>query len=137
MGRFITPDPIGLAGGLNQYAYAPNSLSWIDPLGLKCHGHHSDPKFMGGKKNQKLTSLDEVDHRQLHKDMNDFLVGKTKVIDGDIVHMRPQRGNSGAKIQDNFTRQERLDALAEFYEGSGAKYKDVVEDFFKQHPGLR
>lgn len=29
-------DPVGLAGGLNNYQYAPNPLSWIDPLGLKC-----------------------------------------------------------------------------------------------------
>ncbi|HDX5344340.1 TPA: RHS domain-containing protein [Citrobacter sedlakii] len=34
MGRFITPDPIGLAGGINLYQYAPIPLSWIDPLGL-------------------------------------------------------------------------------------------------------
>ena len=33
---FISQDPIGLAGGLNVYQYAPNPLSWIDPLGLKC-----------------------------------------------------------------------------------------------------
>ena len=33
-GRFTQPDPIGLAGGLNLYAYAPNPLGWIDPLGL-------------------------------------------------------------------------------------------------------
>ncbi|EJJ6948119.1 hypothetical protein NJJ93_001007, partial [Salmonella enterica] len=26
---------MGLAGGLNLYQYAPNPLSWIDPLGLK------------------------------------------------------------------------------------------------------
>ena len=37
IGRFTTPDPIGLAGGLNFYAYAPNPLTWLDPLGLaKC-----------------------------------------------------------------------------------------------------
>jgi RHS repeat-associated protein len=33
-GRFISKDPIGLAGGLNAYQYAPNPLRWIDPLGL-------------------------------------------------------------------------------------------------------
>ncbi|WP_416235835.1 RHS repeat-associated core domain-containing protein, partial [Salmonella enterica] len=34
-GRFVSQDPIGLRGGLNLYAYAPNPLTWIDPLGLK------------------------------------------------------------------------------------------------------
>ncbi|ORJ48009.1 hypothetical protein B2M27_22950 [Kluyvera intermedia] len=32
--RFTQQDPVGLAGGLNQYAYAPNPLMWIVPLGL-------------------------------------------------------------------------------------------------------
>ncbi|WP_323639797.1 RHS repeat-associated core domain-containing protein [Pectobacterium polonicum] len=37
VGRFTTQDPIGLAGGDNLYQYAPNPISWIDPLGLaKC-----------------------------------------------------------------------------------------------------
>ncbi|MFP1787714.1 polymorphic toxin type 30 domain-containing protein, partial [Lonsdalea quercina] len=36
-GGYISPDPIGLLGGINLYQYAPNPLSWIDPLGLsKC-----------------------------------------------------------------------------------------------------
>ncbi|YCH50851.1 RHS repeat-associated core domain-containing protein [Enterobacter sp. SA197] len=35
-GRFTQQDPIGLRGGLNLYQYAPNPLSWIDPLGLTC-----------------------------------------------------------------------------------------------------
>ena len=34
VGRFISQDPIGLAGGLNVYQYAPNPVQWIDPLGL-------------------------------------------------------------------------------------------------------
>jgi RHS repeat-associated protein len=34
VGRFISKDPIGLAGGLNAHAYAPNPISWVDPMGL-------------------------------------------------------------------------------------------------------
>ena len=33
MGRFISQDPIGLMGGENLYAFAPNPTGWIDPWG--------------------------------------------------------------------------------------------------------
>ncbi|HEI2585122.1 TPA: RHS domain-containing protein, partial [Escherichia coli] len=55
VGRFIVTDPIGLRGGLNLYRYAPNPLSWIDPLGLfgcgpKAQQHilHGDGPGSGG-----------------------------------------------------------------------------------------
>ena len=34
VGRFVSKDPISYAGGLNLYAYAPNPVEWVDPLGL-------------------------------------------------------------------------------------------------------
>jgi len=34
IGRFISKDPIGLEGGINIYAFAPNPLNWSDPWGL-------------------------------------------------------------------------------------------------------
>ena len=37
IGRFNNQDPIGLVGGENFYAFAPNAQVWVDPLGLnKC-----------------------------------------------------------------------------------------------------
>ncbi|KWF78107.1 hypothetical protein WL93_25635 [Burkholderia diffusa] len=33
-GRFVSKDPIGLAGGINAYLYADDPTGWIDPLGL-------------------------------------------------------------------------------------------------------
>ncbi|WP_434710338.1 RHS domain-containing protein [Pseudomonas sp. R1-1] len=36
LGRYLTPDPVKLAGGLNQYQYTPNPTGWVDPLGLAC-----------------------------------------------------------------------------------------------------
>ncbi|EJN2878971.1 DUF4329 domain-containing protein [Salmonella enterica subsp. enterica serovar Goelzau] len=43
IGKFISGDPISLRGGINLYAYAPNPISWIDPLGLRksCSGFSS------------------------------------------------------------------------------------------------
>ena len=33
-GSYLTPDPIKLAGGLNNYQYVNNPTGWVDPLGL-------------------------------------------------------------------------------------------------------
>jgi RHS repeat-associated protein len=46
VGRFTQTDPIGLAGGLNLFQYSPNTIRWIDPLGLSpCDTTKSNGKF--------------------------------------------------------------------------------------------
>jgi RHS repeat-associated protein len=49
-GRFTQQDPIGLAGGINLYQYAPNALGWVDPWGLsRCNtGKKPGPQLPGG-----------------------------------------------------------------------------------------
>ena len=36
-GRYLTPDPIGLRGGFDLYAYGPNPVGWVDPMGWETH----------------------------------------------------------------------------------------------------
>jgi RHS repeat-associated protein len=54
IGRFISPDPLGLLGGLNVYAFAPNPINWVDPFGLthtcdaKAKTHILDGDATGG-----------------------------------------------------------------------------------------
>ena len=43
--RFISLDPIGLLGGNNNYQYANNPITWVDPLGLSCKEVANSAKY--------------------------------------------------------------------------------------------
>ncbi len=135
MGGYLSQDPIRLDGGRQFYSYVKDVNTWLDEYGLAPHGHHSDPKFLGGNHSQSLTTLDEVTHRALHNDMNNYL---ENIIDPSTGRsMRPKRGNSGAIIRATFSRSQRLSALADFYSSHGHLYPTAATDFFNQHPHLR
>lgn len=70
-GRYITPDPIGLDGGLNAYQYADsNSLDKVDPTGLLEWEGSFDVKgggigkFGGFRAKFMLTSECDIDGQQ-------------------------------------------------------------------------
>ncbi|SDB65544.1 RHS repeat-associated core domain-containing protein, partial [Pseudomonas sp. NFACC17-2] len=49
-GRYLTPDPSKLAGGLNGYRYTVNPTGWVDPLGLvDCPGKGGCRPAVGGQ----------------------------------------------------------------------------------------
>ena len=72
-GRFITPDPIGLAGGLNNYQYAPNPTGWVDPLGLK-NVKENGPNNIDGKASPSLQGGPE-EPPSVGQSKPDFYVG--------------------------------------------------------------
>ena len=74
------------------------------------------------------------EHVELHNEMNRFLETKT---DGEGHTMRYSCINKGDDIQEHFTLDERLRALAEFYRGPGARFTRAAADFFAQHPEYR
>lgn len=57
-GQFISQDPIGLLGGLNNYQYVPNPVSWVDPLGL-CEKYLT--RGWPGKSGHHLSDLSRLD----------------------------------------------------------------------------
>ncbi len=63
-GRYLTPDPSKLAGGLNGYRYTLNPTGWVDPLGLvDCPGKGGCRPAVGEQDPAVKVGVDEGEPR--------------------------------------------------------------------------
>ena len=87
-GRFTQQDPIGLAGGINLYQYAPNALGWVDPWGLSpCKPDKHLPDAEPGQYN----------YRDIHKDHPEWENALNGKVNPGDVHssITPEQHNFG------------------------------------------
>ncbi|WP_244599799.1 RHS repeat domain-containing protein, partial [Escherichia coli] len=101
VGRFMVTDPIGLNGGLNLYAYAPNPLSWIDPLGLFC-GTAKNAKWNKARQNVDGPGL--RDHFEKHGSQ----VGANSVKEYDISARTTIQNGRKFTYRDRYTNKPRV-----------------------------
>ncbi|NMZ02175.1 RHS repeat-associated core domain-containing protein, partial [Pseudomonas proteolytica] len=89
-GRYLTPDPVKLAGGVNGYLYVPNPTGWVDPLGLNaCPGgdgckpsatvqdpakniDHAEPTLPQTTRAQRQARIDELAESNAYRRLNEL-----------------------------------------------------------------
>lgn len=126
MGRFVSADPVGLAGGFNLHQYVPNPIEWVDPLGLaripafvkkkvaqenkdhfgteKCECCGTD--VIPGQKNQRGVTP-PTNERQFDHIEPDALGGANDEKNTQLLCRKCNRGFSD-KLKENFKQLNRL-----------------------------
>ncbi|NHQ88544.1 RHS repeat protein [Iodobacter sp. HSC-16F04] len=137
IGRFISSDPIKLAGGRNLHQYAPNPIGWIDPFGLvheTAPGYHVYGLYEPGKSPDRGDSpyyvgiTDDLDRRNIEHGKSGRLAGGTMepimrdvdygtargVEQANIEHHGTKTGTIGQDLSTATTYDERGNKVASF-----------------------
>ncbi|ERS85109.1 hypothetical protein Q672_17540 [Marinobacter sp. EVN1] len=141
-GRFITPDPIGLAGGLNNYQYVPNPTGWVDPLGLAAHEKRSPDSSINTELQASLRSLPEGSYRVINQvdtpEKLGFANNRALEIEllQDVDGVRFYGGDAAkegafvavGKIPNNLQHARQHLALSPFYDASGRSVYNTMDN---------
>ncbi|MGZ0713712.1 RHS repeat-associated core domain-containing protein, partial [Pseudomonas palleroniana] len=95
IGRYLTPDPVKLAGGINAYQYVPNPTGWVDPLGLStCPGGDGCKEPSGTVSPTKTAKVDEGDPKQPASNTRYLFRGDKKSPEHVFEHGFKSKGDS-------------------------------------------
>ncbi|MCD5995956.1 RHS domain-containing protein [Pseudomonas sp. CDFA 602] len=128
IGRFTTPDPIGLAGGINLYQYAPNPIGWVDPWGWSCTTGRSgkqaklrslmddpkQPKWIRGWIKNELRHIKNKKRKTIRLPGNSK---KSKAPGKVLAHKRGMRAKDGHSYEHSVMQDHDLHLLEHKYEG--------------------
>ncbi|SET59057.1 RHS repeat-associated core domain-containing protein, partial [Thorsellia anophelis] len=108
--QYLTPDPIGLAGGFNPYGYVHNPTGWIDPLGLAEANCYSI---------QKLESKGFIDVEVTKNGGLDY--SKSNALYNNPNRLKPDGTPTESIVQIKLTGDYQADELAANLRGFGQK----------------
>jgi len=127
-GRFISPDPIRLNGGLNLYTYVRNPIGWIDPYGLKNIGVGNEGNVeVHAFPGPQAAGTGRSEHRPLHAHLSEGR-NKTRVLMEDYYKNGKLVGRAGQEYPGDppMTRNMRR-----AMEKNLAKYSEKAEEVYE------
>ena len=136
IGRFISPDPIGLDGGINLGSYSPNPVSWIDPWGWAC-GKTGDGRAGKQARLRELANdpkLGRADRGWIKQDINSINQGKRTNIRNppgkDLAHERGREAAKGYSYKYAHLQDRKTHRTQHKYDNYGRKNKErpVLDD---------
>ncbi|MBV4481727.1 RHS repeat domain-containing protein, partial [Pseudomonas khavaziana] len=119
IGRYLSPDPVKLAGGINGYQYVPNPTGWVDPLGLNtCPGRDGCQSTTGPDSPIAKARVDEGqpsapqptgDHRRARIEELSEANAKRRILEYEAKYDMHMVGKHGPEVEPSKMSQRSID----------------------------